>query len=514
MANPRHFDIPEYRAVDEPAALSAEAILAQRELGRRRLLPFILNFEPQYQAGWVHKDICARLEKFEQDVVARRSPRLLLSMPPRHGKSMIASQYLPAWFLGRNPKMEVIATSYSSSLATRFSRSVRALFRDPDFDFIFPESKIDPYSQGLEHWNLEVGGGYACAGVGGGITGKGAHMLIIDDPVKSAEDAESENYLDVLWDWFTSVAYTRLAPGGGIICIQTRWVQDDLAGRLERLSEEGAGDLYENVKYPAIALHDEQFRKEGQALHPDRYPLEALVQIRQAVGPRVWRALYQQAPTHDVGSYFKREWLRFYEQAPQLQDMTVYTAWDLAIGQRQHNDWTVGMAIGLCRQGNIWVLDMVRGRWNSMDIVEEIINLYVAHKPVLNLIERGQIDMAIGPYLEKRRMERKEYGLAIKSLPVGRRDKAARARGIQGRFQQGKVYIPKAKPWTDVLVNELMSFPNGRNDDCVDVLAWLGLYLVEMAPPAEMMPSKTPSWKDKLKQFVHHSEDGVSHMSA
>ena len=226
----------------------AKRLLAQRELARRRLLPFITAFESDYRAGWVHKDICARLEKFTQDILDKKSPRLMLSMPPRHGKSLIASTYFPAWFLGRFPELEVIATSYSSSLASKFSRSVRHLFREPQFQKVFPQVSLDKDAQNIENWFTTSGGSYTAAGVGGGITGRGADCLIIDDPIKNAEDAESDLFRDNLFEWFQSTAYTRLSPGGGIIIIQTRWHHDDLAGRLEELSSNEGGDKYVNIK--------------------------------------------------------------------------------------------------------------------------------------------------------------------------------------------------------------------------------------------------------------------------
>ena len=261
----------------------AKAELALRFLTRKRLLPFIERFNPDYQAGWVHKDICRRLEQFSKDVAEKKSPRLMLFMPPRHGKSTLASIGYPAWHLGRHPDHEFISCSYSGSLAMGFSRKVRQLLREPTYKTAF-KTRLDPDSQSAEAWLTTSGGGFVAAGVGGGITGKGAHVLVIDDPVKNREDAESQNNRDSNWDWYTSTAYTRLAPGGGVLVILTRWHDDDLAGRLLKAGSDG-GDEWEVVSYPAIAEEDEKFRDAGEALHKERYDEVSLDRIRRAVGP-------------------------------------------------------------------------------------------------------------------------------------------------------------------------------------------------------------------------------------
>ena len=199
---------------------SPHAELASRILARRSLLPFVERINPRYKAGWVHKDICRRLEKFSQDVVDGKSPRLMLLMPPRSGKSELCSRSFPAWHLGKNPDHEIIACSYNVSLAMSFSKKVKEVLEDPLFHPVF-DIRLNPNNQSAEEWSLASSkGGYVAAGVGGGITGKGAHLLIIDDPIKNAEEADSPDTREKLWDWYGSTAYTRLAPGGGVLCVQ------------------------------------------------------------------------------------------------------------------------------------------------------------------------------------------------------------------------------------------------------------------------------------------------------
>jgi len=491
----------QHKQVQESLNIKAEQELASRILSRKRLLPFVEKFNPDYQAGWVHKDICKRLEKFSDDVANKKSPRLMLFMPPRHGKSTLASIAFPAWHIGRHPNQEFISCSYSGSLSMTFSRKVRQLLREPLYKKVFENTRLDADSQSIESWLTTSGGGYVAAGVGGGITGKGAHVLVIDDPVKNREDAESENNRESTWDWYTSTAYTRLAPGGGILVILTRWHDDDLAGKLLTAEANGA-DAWEVVKYPAIAEMDEEFREEGQALHEDRYDVPSLDRIRKAIGPRDWSALYQQNPVSDDGDYFTREMIQYYDRNDIEQDqLRFYCAWDLAIGQKDRNDYTVGIVVGVDEYDNMYIVDVVRGKYDGFEIVEKILDLYETWRPGIVGIERGHIEMAIGPFLQKRVAERGLHEAYFKDLKVGRRDKEARARAIQGRMQQGMVYFPKDAIWTGPLVAELLRFPNGTHDDQVDAIAWIGLMMTEFAVNFQGI-DYAPSWRDKLRHVV------------
>lgn len=497
------------KQADLSAQAKAEQELAKRILSRKHLLPFVERFNPDYHAGWVHKDICQRLEKFSEQVANKESPRLMLFMPPRHGKSTLASVAFPAWHIGRHPDHEFISCSYSGSLAMNFSRKVRQLLREPVYKNLFEKSRLDKDSQSVESWQTTQGGGYVAAGVGGGITGKGANILVIDDPVKNREDAESENNREATWDWYTSTAYTRLSPGGGILVILTRWHDDDLAGKLLRHAEEGA-DQWEVIRYPAIAEEDEKFRKVGESLHPERYNVDALEQIRKAIGPRDWSALYQQNPVSDEGDYFSREMIRYYDfDEIDTSQLNYYCAWDLAIGQRDRNDYSVGLVVGVDEYDTLYVVDVVRGKYDGFELVEQILDLYETWRPSIVGIERGHIEMALGPFLQKRTRERGLNEAYFKDLKVGKRDKEARARAIQGRMQQGMVYFPKDAIWTGPMVAELLRFPNGTHDDQVDALAWIGLMMTEFATFYER-PEQVSSWRDKLRYLTK----GVKHKSS
>jgi predicted phage terminase large subunit-like protein len=479
--------------------------LARRELCRRHFLPFVQRFNPDYLAGWVHVDICERLEQFERDVAAKKSPRLMIFMPPRHGKSQLTSKSYPAWVLGHHPEWEFISCSYSSSLANRFSRALRAIMRDERYHSVF-KTRLDPDTQSVELWETTEGGGLLAAGVGGPITGSGANILLIDDPLKNREEAESPGIREGIWDWYSSTAYTRLAPGGGVLVIQTRWHDDDLSGRLIRAMLEGDGDQWEIVEYPAIALEDEPFRKAGEPLHPERYDLNALDRIRRVISDRDWWALYQQKPISDEGAYFTREMFDFYHegQRPRDDELTFYDAWDLAIGQRDHNDWTVGLSAGLDRNGDLWLVARDRGKYDGSQLVEHIIDFHLERRSQITGVERGMIEMSIGPFLDRRIAERKAWSLFVEPLKTRGRDKVARARAIQGMAKQGKVHLPHPHEcdWIEEFMGELLRFPAGAHDDQVDAFAWLGQMIAEMSPASLPTPPKVKTWKDRLEGFV------------
>ncbi len=501
--------------VQTPTQL-AQAEVARRQLTRRYLLPFILRFNPNYDPGWVHKDICTRLEKFSQDVADKKSPRLMLFMPPRSGKSEIVSRNFPAWHLGQYPHHEFISTSYSSALALKFSKKVRSLLREPGYDELFPKCKLDPDTQAAESWQTTTGGQYMAAGVSGPLTGNGMHIGVIDDPVKNREEADSETTRSSIKEWYTSTFYTRLAPGAGVLIVLTRWHHDDLAGWLLEEQKEG-GDKWEVVVYPAIAEEDEVYRKKGDALHPARYDLDAFARIRRAIGARDWEALYQQRPTALEGAFFKKGDFRYYTSLdrPPLDELSIYTAWDLAIGQKQDNDNTVGLTVGIDRSDRVWLLDVVYGKMDSLAICDAILDAWVLWQAQHVGIERGHIFMTLGPLLEKRIAERNLWAFPYdrEGLKTGKADKQARAMPIQGRVRQGVVFFPKEAAWLGAFENELLAFPNGVHDDMVDAFAWIG-QMMGMFSTVPLIVDKPPSWRDKLPALLRKQSSPSSGTNA
>lgn len=528
---------------------AAAKLLADRILARRRLLHFTKLTHPRYSAGWVHDDICRRLERFSREVAEGKSPRLMLLMPPRHGKSELASIRFPAWHLGQYPHHELINVGYNLDLPMGFSRKVREVFRDPQYQAIFPDAVLDPDSQSVEKWNTTKGGGFTAAGRGGGITGKGAHILIVDDPIKDQEEADSALVREKLWDWYQSTAYTRLAPGGGVLVIQTWWNDDDLAGRLQQamalIGKEGAPegiDDFEIIKYPALS-HQYEYRDDVDpsnpgpiirtdepidpqpanltllrpkdfCLHEDRYPTEALKRIRANLQPRIWSALYQQNPVPDEGMYFRKEYFRYQRQLPSPAGLRIYTAWDFAIGEKQANDWTVGATILQDEMDQLYVLEIFRMKGDSFQIVEAMLDVATrwGSMPGTGYLlgaEDGQIWRAIEPLFKKRMVERRQYLPYEVLRPMT--DKMARARPLQGRMQQGRVIFPEEAAWRAQAEQELLRFPAGVHDDVVDALAWAVQLCMGKEPPQAYVPPPLKSWRDKLSESF---AGAGSHMSA
>lgn len=506
--------------------------LASRELAKRHLLAFIMRFEPQYEAGWFHKVLAETLMQFLEDVVAKKSPRLLLTVPPRHGKSMQASQYFPAFGLGLHPWLEFINCSYAQSLQMDFSRKIQEIVRSPDFSLLFDGLRIMKNNESVERWGLadktgrRTGGGVLAAGVGGPITGRGAHILLIDDPVKNREEAESITVREATKAWYSSTAYTRLAPGGGVLVIQTRWHDDDLSGWLLREMEEAQkeaielgewpedSDKWKHLDFPAIATHDEKYRKKGEALHPERYPIGALKKIRKTLAPRDWAALYQQNPQVEEGAYFSKNMIRYYKHNPPKY-LDIYAAGDLAISKKEHADYTVFLVAGVDENENIYMLDSYKGRWNADEIIDVIFDIHRKWKPRRFGLEKGHISMAMDSALQMRIKAAKMYDLQVEALPPGKADKELRARSIQGLMAFGKVHWPDGALWVDDFLNEMLRFPNGVKDDCVDAAAWIGKMLATQGYIGTGRPKKQDkSWRKKLQGYVSGHKESNSHMAA
>ena len=520
------------------AAGSPEQELAQRELCRRRLLPFIQRFRPKYNAGWVHADICRRLERFMRQVERGEEPRLLLMCPPRSGKSEIGSRHFAPWVLGQHPDWEIIAASHTSSLSMSFSRYIRDLMRNPAYGAVFPNAVLDPSSQSTENWNLTRGGGYLAAGVGTGITGRGAHVLLLDDLVKDIEAADSITIRDNTWEWYLSTAYTRLAPGGGVIGIMTWWSGDDWAGRIQEAMNAGDGDKFEIVRYPAINEYGDEYvleddsiveiqpgrlvpagarmtRQQGTAIHPARYTTEAMLRIKRNLiaggQKRVWDALYQQNPVPDEGNFFNKEMFRYYGSPPARSELYVYQAWDFAISEGKESDYTVGVCIGQDHYDNLYILDVRRFRSGDGGyIIDEILDFAATWDADVLGFEDGQIWKAIEFQFQKRCEERRQYPSYELLKPLT--DKMVRANPLKGRMQLGKVFFDKHAPYFTDLHKEFLHFPAGKHDDQVDAVAWtIRLTLSRSAPKREIKEPKMPSWRDRLK--VGYKGD-TSHMAS
>ena len=449
--------------------------LAAAQAPKHRLLTFVEQTSPGYLSGWFHRDVCERLEAFSRAVTEGKSPRLILSAPPRGGKSKIVSRRFPVWHLGHNSTHEIICCSYGQDLANKASIEARGVATESVKTW--PHlARQKERAWGTEFWQIAGGGSYQAVGMGGPITGMGAHVAIIDDYVKSAEEAASSTLRDRDREWYRTTLRTRLAPGGGIIVIATRWTHDDLIGWLTDESEEGH-EQWEVINYPALAEEDEPHRKEGEALHPERFDEKALAAIRGAVGERVWAALYQGHPSPAEGALFRRDWLAGrYDGDPQriIWDDVMISV-DATFGSKKASaDFNALVVIG--RLGpDFCIIDIVNKRLTLPELVDELRMLCRLHpQAVTKLVERAGNGDALIQTLESEIP-------GIVGIRTGRADKESRANRILGYFRAGNVKWPEARyaPWLGVAIEQMATFPLGSHDDIVDAITMaLGHWVV------------------------------------
>lgn len=389
----------------------------------------------------------------------------MLLVPPRHGKSELASIRLPAWYLGRQPHKQFLSVSATDALATDFGRSVRNTIASPEYKAIF-DTILAEDSQAKGKWHTSEGGVYYALGIGGSVLGRGGDVLLIDDPFGSMKEAQSELERKNVWDWYTGTAYNRLMPGGAIIVINHRMHEDDLSGRL--LAQQAAGgDSWEVVDLPAV-------NDAGEALWPEAYPIEALDRIRRNTLARFWSALYQQHPAPEEGDYFKVEWLRPYENPPAEDTLRIYGGSDYAV-TADGGDYTVHVVIGLDSDGRPWLLDLWRGQTDSATWIDAWCDLVKRWKPFEWGEEGGQIRGAVGPFIDRRARERQVF-VYRRQVP-SKSDKATRAQPIRGLMAMRGLQVPVNAPWYPAFRAELLSFPAGKNDDQVDALGVIGQLL-------------------------------------
>src|SRR5262245_17739353 len=367
---------------------------SKRRAAANDLISFTEFTYQRYAAAALHRQIAAQLERVERNEV----DRLMLLVPPRHGKSELASRRFPAWYLGRHPDKQFISASASATLAEDFGRDVRNLIASPEYADIF-DTRLSEDSQAKGRWTTSEGGSFFATGVGGALMGRGAHVLLIDDPFGSMADARSEQKRKEVHEWFTGTAYNRLEKDGKIILINHRMHQDDLSGRL--LAQQAAGgDKWEVVELKAVS-------PDGGALWPEKFDTAALARIKANTTAKDWAALYQQEPTPDTGSYFKDEWLFPYISDPP-PFMNVYGASDFAVTS-EGGDWTVHVVIGIDPKGRMFLLDLWRQQTSSNVWIEAWCDLVTKWKPAFWAEEKTQITSGVGPFITARARARQAY---------------------------------------------------------------------------------------------------------
>ncbi len=504
MASKLGKDYLERAASNGDLVKAVKAKKAARGPGKKVILwKFIKKVFPNYKFYKFHAAVIQQLQR----VIDGEIDRLILQVPPRHGKSLLASQLLPAAYLLAHPDRYVGISSYSAELAEGFSRKARDYFKDAG-------GLINQSSQAVNAWGTEGGGGLWAAGVGGAVTGRSGHLLIVDDPVKNREDAESGRMMEKLNDWYTSTLYTRLEPHvGAIVVIQTRWSENDMIGQLleneQNVSEKGRENwtivdlpaIYEDAddrpKLPDHCPTVEDWRTEvGQALCPQRYDADALERIREAVGSRDFASLYQQRPAPEGGNMFAPEWWQYYNwDSPIPEFQRIMLSVDCTFTDSKKSDYVVGMVVGQAGS-QFYVLDMVRAKLDVIGTMAMIARMYKRHA-----LSGTVIELAASGYAVYQMMQKKVPGL-IGFKPE--KSKEARASGVVPMVEAGNVYLPASATWLDAYINEFSLFPASKNDDMVDALTMAINYMAQRSAP--QMTSVTWGRGDKILPNVARNQ--------
>ncbi len=415
----------------------------------------------------------------------------MVFMPPGSAKSTYGSILFPPWYLARHPEHSILAASHTTELAEKWGRRVRNLIEEhgPALNLA-----ISADNAAAGRWALTSGGEYFAAGVGVGIAGFRADLAIIDDPIRSREDADSALVREKTWDWYKSDLSTRLKPGARIVLIMTRWNEDDLAGRL-LLDMQKGGDAWDMLSLPAIAEPDDALGREpGEILWDDDYGYGDFLRHERNTQPaRNWSALYQQRPAPEEGNQFKEAWLKPYQTHPPLETLAVYGGSDYAV-TRDGGDYTVHVVVGLDSDNRLYLLDLWRGQSSTDVWIREWCRLVREWRPLDWAEETGQITAGVGPFIEEQARRNKAY-VNREQFPT-RGDKTVRAQSIRGRMSIDGLYVPTNAPWYADFRAELLSFPAGRHDDQVDALGLVGQLLDVMISGRE--PPKKEAKKPRI----------------
>lgn len=444
------------------------------------------------EGSWVLAPHLRILSEKIVEVATGRCPRLIVTMPPRHGKSELISKYTPAWFLGNFPDKKVMLASYADTFASQWGRKSRDLLEEwgPRLWGV----RLSTESKGGQQWEVatkrggkRADGVMVTAGVGGGLTGKGAHLLIIDDPVKNAEEAQSERTRENHHDWWKSTVRTRLQPGAGVILVMTRWHEDDLAGRLLADEVEG-GDKWEVLNLPALcesAETDPLHRQVGEVLWPDFFDREWMDATKRAMGTYWFTAMYQQRPAPADGMLFKRQNFRYYERLEDSNLVRIYkdsdtevfdieygtkfTTVDVAASESEQADYSVAATWVVTVNRDLLLWDLERVKFEGPDLLPWLRRIYFEQRPALIGIERLGYGLTVIQELLR-------DGLPIVRLEPDK-DKVSRALPACARYEEHRVFHPRGRSWVDDMESELLVFPNGAHDDQVDVIAYAALQL-------------------------------------
>ena len=416
-------------------------------------LKFVKSVWPDFIQGDHHKKIADQFNRLARGDINR----LIINMPPRHTKSEFASFLLPAWMIGKNPKLKIIQTTHTAELAVRFGRKAKTLIDSEDYQKIF-QTRLREDSQAAGRWETEQGGEYFAAGVGGAITGRGADLLIIDDP-HSEQDAMNPEALERAYEWYTSGPRQRLQPGGKIVVVMTRWSVKDLTAQLIKSSAEAKADKWELIEFPAIL-------PTNQAVWPEYWKLSELESVKASLSVQKWNAQWMQNPTAEEGSIIKREWWRVWDK-PYIPPLDhVIQSYDTAFLKKESADYSAITTWGVFRlnedsEPNLILLDAYKERLEFPELKRKALEQYTYWNPETVIIEAKASGLPLTYELRK-------MGIPVVNFtPSKGNDKHARVNAVAPLFESGQIWAPDQK-FAEEVVEECAAFPYGDNDDLVD----------------------------------------------
>ena len=435
------------------------SLLEARDRATTTFLDFCLYVWPEMIVGEHHRRIAAALDR----VIAGKCKRLMIAMPPRHGKSQMGSYLFPAYLMGKLPQSKLIVGSHTAELAQRFGRMIRNLVEDERYGELFPDTKLSVDSKAAGRWNTNAGGEAFFIGKGGAMTGRGGDIVVLDD-ILDEQDAVSETAMENTWEWYTSGPRQRLQPNGAIIVINTRWKTDDLSGRLLRQQGQLKSDQWEILEFPAIL-------PSGKPLWPEYWQLEELEKVKMSIGIKKWNAQWQQQPTNDEGAVLKREWWRKWKHDEPPECDYVLQTLDTAYSKKETADFSVIATWGVFYPSAdsgpaLILLSVTKGRWDFPELKRIAKKEYVYWQPDNVLIEAKATGTSLQQELRKMNIPVTMYS------PGGRRqgqDKISRANAVAPILESGMVWYPEGEEFAQDLVEECAAFPNGSHDDQVDV---------------------------------------------
>ena len=450
--------VPEEQLKKYAHLLERAKDISQAEASQQDFMEYTKTVWPEFINGRHHKIMA---EKFNR-IANGELKRLIVNMPPRHTKSEFGSYLLPSWLMGKNPRLKIMQTTHTAELAFRFGRKVRNLMNSTEYTSLFPGVELRADSQAAGRWETSKGGEYFAAGVGGAVTGRGADLLIIDDP-HSEQDALSPTALEHAYEWYTSGPRQRLQPGGAIVIIMTRWADNDLTGKL--LKQQGRdilADKWEVVEFPALMPESEE------PLWPEFWKKEDLLSVKGSLSVGKWEAQWQQNPTGDMAAILKREWWNMWEKddIPPLE--YVMQSYDTAYSKKETSDFSAITTWGVFypKEGgppNIILCDAKRGRWDFPDLRRRALEEYKYWEPECVLIEAKASGMPLT-------QELRNMGIPVMNYTPSRgNDKFTRVNSIAPLFESGLVWSPDTR-WAEEVIEECAAFPAGEHDDYVDTV--------------------------------------------